>query len=475
MIDFFQLHKNKIITVSLLLILLKYVFISFFVHPIGDDFTYAFKGKNENMISCLIGEYLTWNGRYFSNVLVLINPISFNNFALYKAIPIVLIILSVFSFYYFIKTFMAGSLSKTELFNISLILSLLFFYQMPDLSEGIYWYTSAVTYHIANIMFLFYACLLYHFFKGKYICNSMFFSFLLLIFLLLINFGFNEIHVLIFVLMFSTIIIISHINKFNIIRNYSLVLLLISLLLALFVIVAPGNSLRASNFENNFNFFHSLKNSTAQTLRFFLYWTNSAVLILLSIFYIEFHKKVVKSNTLFAKSFYLTPLWSGLLLIIVIMSGSFPAYWATGIQGQLRTMNVSYFLFILLWFINLSVWINTFDKKHNLKINIPPIISMIFMIFIFLSLVFTKNGSKVVSDIYRKKLYSFDKQMKERYLLINSEQDTIYFKPIIDPPESIFVYDITDEPEHWKNASYSIFFSNNQKTIIKSTKEDELL
>ena len=71
-------YQNKLIGV-LILCLLPYFLLFAYCHPSGDDFSYAILGSKQGLFPALIDEYNLWNGRYFSNVFVLKNPLIFRN------------------------------------------------------------------------------------------------------------------------------------------------------------------------------------------------------------------------------------------------------------------------------------------------------------------------------------------------------------------------------------------------------------
>ena len=49
------------------------------------------------------------------------------------------------------------------------------------------------------------------------------------------------------------------------------------------------------------------------------------------------------------------PEGASFLLLFVIFFSSFLPYWVSGILGQHRTLNVAYFMFIILWFSTITV------------------------------------------------------------------------------------------------------------------------
>lgn len=462
--------KDLLITSVLVLLLLPFIYISLFIHPIADDFTYAVKGRTYDIFDNLVGEYLNWNGRYFSNLLVIINPITYGWFGLYKVIPIVLIVFTVFAFYIFTSAIFTRNFKSQVKFQISLILTLLYLHQMPDLAEGIYWYTGAVTYHLGNIIFLITASLLALQYNNRYVfSNKVIHYFIFVILLFLLN-GMNEIHVIILWLFFGTILIayFSYNKKLNVVV---LLLLIASLLFSLILILSPGNEVRAAHFSENHRLWNSLLMSSAQTIRFLGEWLWSLPLLFASLLFLYFRKWLNEKMSLLASSFFLKP-WQSLLIIpAVIFIGAFPAYWGTGILGQHRTMNVSYFLFLIIWFVNLTICFNylsrcNFAIRYKFLLNLNHTKEIILISGLFLSLILTGNSYTVLSDLISSRAHNFSKQMEDRYQIIKNSKDTAFIRTIYLPPESIFVSDVSTDPNDWVNRSYGLYFSEPEKTIV---------
>ncbi len=462
LIDFLRNYKNLLITSGLILLLLPFIYISLYVHPIADDFTYAVKGRTYDIFDNLAGEYLNWNGRYFSNFLVIINPITFGWFGMYKSVPVVLIVLTVFAFYIIISALMSGSLKSNTKLQVSLILTLLYLHQMPDLAEGIYWYTGAVTYHAGNIMFLFVAAMFIGIYNKKFLYKNESIHYLILTLLLFVLNGMNEIHVISLWLLIGSINLL-YILKKKRINGPMMGMLIITVLFSLIVILSPGNEIRGSYFPGNHRYFESFYMSCAQTGRFLFEWCCSLPLLIASVLFYKMNITLSEKNKLFAASFYLKPWQPIILLLAVIFIGAFPAYWGTGILGQHRTMNVSYLLFLIVWFINLNVWYNRFKISRSIP---NKTITTILYIGFFISIFFTKNLFTVSADLYSRRAERFDMQMYERYDALKSNSDTVYFAPIADPPESIFVIDISKNPDDWVNKGYTMYFYAEGKTIL---------
>jgi hypothetical protein len=273
--------------------------------------------------------------------------------------------------------------------------------------------------------------------------------------------GFNEVLSLFLVVVFFITGPISWYNK--LFHNKTLLLLfLLSALGLTALLIAPGSASRALIFEHNKDLLNSLAMASLQTLRFLAQFI-SVPLLLVSFIYIGVHRKISETNLLFKQSFYINRWITLFLLFFIIFLATFLPYYATGILGQHRTINLAYILFIPLWFINLSVWINhlrlrTFELNSVLKN------ALVFVFFI--NLFFTSNGYEIINDIGYNKLQNFDKQMNERYSIIHQHKKDstvkIEFTPIENPPKTIFVLDVQKDSTDWINEGYRLYFGTKQ-------------
>jgi len=125
----------------------------------------------------------------------------------------------------------------------------------------------------------------------------------------------------------------------------------------------------------------------------------------------------------------------------------FPAYWATGILGQHRTLNIAS-LFFVLFLLVLSINQGAYFTKH---ISFNPTKRIAFFCLVFL---LVGNGGMVVSDILSGSVKNYDKQLTERAELIQQTQSTANLPLLVNAPKSLFVVDIQADTTHWINQSY---------------------
>lgn len=463
-----QLNPNhkRIVLFLLIWSILPYLFISIYTNPGADDFMYGYLGKKDPLIKNLLYQYHFWSGRYTANIFVLTGPLSFNSLVIYKIIPIILIMLTVGGFSFLLKSIIGKGITTLDNYIISISLGLLYLYQMPTIGEGFYWYTGSVTYQLGNIFAIIYLSLLFRLSEKNYLLSNKIIHLALTSSIAFVAIGFNEV-LMIFILLFSLLVLCISIYRKSNFKIWATYFIFICAGFAAISILAPGNYVRESFYPEKHQFFHSLLYSIAQTGRFFLIWTSSAPLFIMSVIFYYFNKKLSASVPIFSASFYLHPIVSTCLLFFIIFASVFPAYWVTGILGQHRTLNIAYFFFIILWFINLNVWFNFFKQKLNYQQPLS-LKSIYFLVLITLGcFLFAKNGFDCSSDIITGRARSYDTQMKKRYSIVAESKDTIFFSQIIDPPRSFHVYDITNDHYSWFNTCWALYFNCENKPVIK--------
>jgi hypothetical protein len=439
-----------------------YCYLSFFTQPISDDFAFASLFRTQEYFNLLKGTYLNWNGRYASNIFVYLNPISFGSFAGYKWVPFTTIFFFIIAIFLFIQQ-LFFNLSKAKQLIMSLLIGLLFLHNMPIISEGIYWFTGAATYQLGIIVVLLYLALLIKIIRKKK--KGPFIVFLS--FLLFLGCGFNEVLTVLTVFVMAVLTFIYH-NKNLDGKKIITLQFILAFFFSSIIIFSPGNEFRGETYQSAHNFTHSLSYSILQTGRFSFTWIASIPLICASILYYSFNNKIKKENILFRNSFYINRWTSLLVLFIVVFICVFPAYWATGILGQHRTLNIAYFFFLLVWFINLTAWFNHFKNikiwKASNKINLS-------LMLVFISgILITGNGYNALHDILSGSAKNYNLELSQRHQILNKEtgsaQNKVVLPPIISKPKCLYISEISKDPNYWTNQAYNLFFKIKKKKII---------
>ena len=439
---------------GLLVAILPYCYLCFFAQPGADDFVYAYHFQTENYLDLLGQNYVGWNGRYTSNIFSYLNPIGFGSFFGYKLVSLVMIFLLVCSNFFLIKQvfYLETNFFQT---TCSLILSLLFLHNMPIISEGIYWYTGAVIYLLGIVLFLFY----FGFLIRELRFNSGILSRLFLTFLLGFCCGFNEVLTLLIVFVLGLISFIFHKNKLEN-RDFINMQFGVAVFFASIMIFAPGNNIRGSAYFDSHNLSHSIFYTGLQVVRFSLLWLASIPLLASSVLFYWKNRSLSKRYSWFGGSFYLNRWISLSMLFAIIFICVFPPYWATGILGQHRTLNVAYAIFLPIWFINLSVWFNSFGERSLFRFSKKR--QLLFGLLFVVGIVFTGNGYNSIKDAFSSSAVQYNIEMNSRFSLLTKEIkgacDSLGLKPLSNQPKCLLEPNLTENPKDWKNQAYNLYF-----------------
>lgn len=449
----FIIKNNSIFFGGIIFLLcIAFIYLTFYIHPSGDDYTYAFLELKSPFFKAYLDEYFLWNGRYFSNFFVLKNPLTFgfNNVRLYRVF-VILIQLSLFISIYFSLSKFSLYFSKQQRLLFAGFLFLSYLLLIPALNEGFYWYTGMVTYQLAIIFFLIYI----HFYFHK----SFYLRTLILIFLQVMLIGFNEVSML-YLIYFQFIYLVFTAKNFKI-DNY--ILFITSVSFSFIVFMSPGNSIRASYFEGvSHQFFHSLMMTILQVFRFFLKLNEGFILFFVALVFYN----LIPNIRLFLENFkeirilFIIPI----LLFMILFISIFPAYWTTGIMGQHRTVNFAFFVCIPLMFLWFLLLINRFElffQRLYQKIKFS-------IVFIFVvSISFTRNFQGMIEDIYHLKHLKFNNENNQRYdFLNNHKKKDVFLKRLKTHPFTISIYDLDIDPNHLANIGYQRYWKVKGKVFL---------
>ena len=435
-----------------------HAYLARYAHPMADDLKYAQKELSNGVLNASIWEYQHWNGRFASNVLVLLNPIrwGFDTLTWYRVVPGVLFALTLTSCFVFLRAAFTPALLNRQVLAAALAWTALYAHGMPDIGEGFYWYTGAVTYQFASVLVLIGSAMVLTSIKGQ----RWWWTFIAIPLLLFAE-GCNEVIMELLVVSALLVIVRCYQHKNTPPRPIGILLITLGIGAAL-MILAPGNEGRGSHFPFQHNLLHSLWMSGLQTVRFSATWIFSGSFVLLSSVYIIQHDRIAEKIPMLANGFGLKPWMSSSLLLGLIFLCVFPAYWSTGILGQHRTINVAYFFFLPLWFLNLSVLIRHFPALHlNWREPARSRITIALLLLVIIDFGSTGNSANALADLHTGRAERSDVQLRARYVLLRTaaktKEQSAAVPLIMDPPKSLYVLDLR-KPDFLVNSDYAAWF-----------------
>lgn len=397
---------------SLVLGLLPFLILALFSNPSYDDYCHAAKTLELGFVNTQKSFFNTWNGRYFSMAVLSLGPMTTGSFTGYKIFALVIILLTFISVFFFLSVILLPGEALFDRLIAATLIVALFSNQMPDITEGYYWMPATVCYQLANILTLcFFALVAKSNAKGQSARAVLLTS----AFLLVIAITGSSEPAMIFLLLLLSLITIRAFSIKSSSKGVWLAFLAVALVCALVVILAPGNAVRGSHFPEKHRLFFSLGHALIEGARYSVKWLTNPAFILSTILYVPIAYRFADRTELLRRHFYIHPFTCVLLLLVILFFGFFAPLWSMGLVGPERTMNHVYFIFLLGWFINISVWVGYFKVKHGLEISgLPVYVYLICVPLIPLSLLVSNNTRAAMKDLAGGRALHYDRVMRQR-------------------------------------------------------------
>lgn len=456
--EIFNIKSHYFFIVIAIIAILPLVFLSFFNNPGSDDFDFAYESQVESFFSLQTRRYFEWSGRYFSNGLIsVLNPLIYNNYYWFKIIPILILLLFVFSISAFFSSLILGT-TRLEKYSFVGLFLFVYLYQMPSVCGGFYWIPGSFTYQLPQVLTLLFFSSLFKYFQGNngiYLLLSSLFLFSAM--------GCNEITVvsllfIIFILFFYNLWVLRKFNK------ALFFILILAICFALLEVLAPGNSIRAEHFKFKHQVIHSLLKSFQISLSLIMKWI--PIITICCFFFLKTITQFI--NEKIDKKYILHPFFSFCIFFLIVYIGVFPCFWSANGRPPGRAENTIYFFFIFAYlnFIFSVVYHFVIIKKYDLSYQIN--VKICIGIIIFLSLFSDNNITSAYHDLLTGKAYKYNDEMVARFKLIkNCKEQECVLPSLNNAPQSIYISEVmglTNDKNNWKNKEIARYFR--KKSII---------
>ena len=463
------LSSEKFWLIVLALLVLPFIFLSFFIHPSADDLILTADTWRDGILVHVGKVYMEWSGRYFGTLIVSLNPLVFGSYFGYKLVPVLLMALFYCGIFYLIKNILRDEMPSVRKHLISLVIFLLFINNIPSTTECIYWLSGSLGYFLPTSLTLF---LLGSLIKSTYSNRNNVGNILLMILLSLMIVGSNEMS-MILLLEGSVLFIIYRIfTKKKISKTH--IIVCASILIASFVvIVAPGNYNRMESFAGNSDLLFSLKESFFAFCKISVTLIQDPAFIIVTMLLIAFLPGFRMCKR-FSEMISLSPFFTIPISVLAIMSLYFMVVYSTGLIPALRIHNTVTIIFIFLWFFNISILHNYLLRKNKiLMIEVPPLLIKLLAIAAFILTVtqFSKEPGKNIvceGNIFHAgydlffNAPQYNREMIDRNenieRAIKENKKFIEVPALTTIPKSIFFVDITAKADNWVNISTARYY-----------------
>src|SRR5437763_1849273 len=346
-------------TVALALAIVPYAALMAFAHPVADDLAFAAAANVEGFWPALRIQYFSWNGRFASDVLALLDPIQ------------------------------TGSVLAYRLTLFAMLMVVIF-------------YTVAAAWAWRN---------------GR-----------------------------------------------AAVTRTAFVMLAVALGASALVVGSPWNAMRETMYPAHRSLVGSVGNTLLQTVRFGVGWVTSGTLVLATILYLPFAERVAAAQAGLSRLGDRFGVALVALPFAAIPVSVFPAYWATGVLGQHRTVSVGFFAFLMLWFACVTAAIgsggggSSIPRRPGLK---PAIAAALVA-----AIGFGGNGYTIAADFLYRRPQRFSAEMDARAAALDAcrtaSDRACGVSPSLNVPASIFFLVVCPDPTDWINGVYARFYGLRQ-------------
>jgi hypothetical protein len=446
-------YAKFLLLLILIVALLPYLYTCFYALPFADDFCFGWTASEKvSFAHKFLKQYLHWNGRYTSDVLVNFHPLITGSLFRYQLAAFAAILAFPCVLFLFIRHWVKNSFISHL---ATLIISVFYLCYQPNITEGVYWYIGMVNYHLASLCLILQVIVLLQLLQSN--SHKIFLlpaSLLLLVF----SIGFNEVGAALIPAYYLAALIYCKANQASQAidsqnRNILLSHFAVAFIASLFVIFSPGNCMRANIFPDRFNFFHSTLYASLQTVRFIGLWCLSLPFIALSLVVVA---KADNIKPGFIKNTDYRVLLA--LLAFTVFMGAFLPYMATGILGQHRTLNYVFPFFIILWLATLISASHKYQLYLKLKPAITDLSTVLLLIISIAVMVISGNSGKIIRDNRSGIFRDYKSEFMQRQALI-LRQPSAPINSLKNIPGVFEVVDTRGDTTWWVDVCMKRFYT----------------
>lgn len=465
---------SKIETAYLILFILAalpFFILTFYSHPSEvEDFFYMDRMENIGFMKASKSLYNLWSGRFFAHSISLLIYFFAKTDFYYKIFTLFFMIAFISAIFLLIKNIFKKNISIKESLLFTFAIFFLYVYALPTVSQGFYWLISVPVYNNSIILLLLFLICYSGLYRSQRLQSKILYAVLCSLIAFCIG-GSNEIALISLVLLMGLFLI------FNFrMLNWYLVFVSIFMFLGSYInYFSPGTQIRHLNFPENHDLSFSIYNSIAYVFENVFTWIFISPIIPVTIILFPLlYKSIVKPDSK-PDIFQLSPLYSIFISLVILIAGSFVFFWSTGIQPYPRSLNLIYFLFLILWFYNVINLTKYIRFKYNRTFEKIPLylfgVSFLFIVF-FLSL--ENNVIKAYEDLLSGTAEKYDNELNERYeFIINCKSDTVYLEKLNTNPSSTRIFLISSDTE----KIFNIWLANHfkKKSIVLKNEDKHQL
>ncbi len=459
-------NKYQYFIIAILIVsLIPLLILHYFNQPTPEDFYYSGEAGKIGLMDSMRVLYKFYGGRYFTYLLISLNPLYFHSVAGYKFCTLILMLLFYFVFFLFVSEFTKSRLNLTERILFSLSVYFLYLFSMPSLSQGFYWLVSAVHYQVALMLIMLFLIYFSRIDKESSIAKRNLLIFISCLITIAIP-GTVELSAAMMVIIVA-LLIMSSIVKYKTVNWWLILISLITIVCVYFVIKSPGNDQRSLKYADNHNLLLSLYSSFMFLFQSISSWVFNSPLPVITVLFLPFFFKLTHAGSSEEKSTEVRLSYLVIIFLLMLYINIFIIYWTLGIPPYDRILDFIYFIFLVGWFCIIISLTTFITGKYGIKeIKLPNYLYTAAVILIVFFIVRENNITTAYSDLFSGKASEFNRTLFGRYDDISkNSSDSLELDSIKNIPQTFFFLDITKDNKRPFNIGYCSYF--NKKYIVR--------
>jgi hypothetical protein len=446
-----------------------FVHLCLFIHPVHDDYHYAFWVLDMGFFRSQLGWYTDWTGRYSATGIMSAYPFAGNFVTSCRVLSLTIMAAFATAFWPLLRATFGRLLSHFMALMLSLTFFAIYAATLPAPNHAFHYLASAVTYTLGSITGLFSIGLFSLALKVKTASRQRWLMWISY-FLAAITVGTNEIVAVVFLAMTSFMCLRSWLRGAQNARTWARLVLVVFVFFCVSA-AAPGNYYRRSLSPVN----------SGTTLRYmsaaFVDWSQSyyrwvtnltvlsgAFALLATVAHFS-HRSSCIGRVRAKQALTFLALW-----LFVGYLSFLPSYLAQGMASPPWAMNVIYFVFLAGWFASAVITGDCFREKFVNARRLTGIISLFALVCLCLSLsgmTKTNNLQEAREDLMGPaQAYDAEMTAREEFLKACATNGVSSCKLtfINARPKILFVHDIGCDPRHPANLGLRKYFKIPQVT-----------
>lgn len=464
--DFIQRHTRTLLFALLAAAVIPFFLLTQYAHPSADDFCYASLFGREGFWNHIKGEYLGWKGRYTAIFFTAAYHKAGGMLATYGWGLLLLLTSFCLAIYVYVHSLIEAAGPRIRKLFFAAGLAALYLGTMPKVPAGLYWLDGALQYQLGGIFLLLSFAALFDLYRTGSSASAW-----LTCLCVFLATGTTELAMITLV----AVVAILAFNRIAIHGRHRLpwaAVVVVTILSAALLLLAPGNAVRAEHASPDAGqFWYSFSHAWFHSGRVLASWAANPGLWLATAVFLPAALRLVYLDGIRKDAN-----WPRFLIVLalvpaVVWSCFFGLWWAAATNPPGRALNMIYLLFLAGWFAGVLELVGVIARHRPLTFTeevfpVPLRLAGLATTALFAGFLLLQSHARTAVGDLLYRAPEYDGMMRDRYARIALRREspdddgrpTMSFAAVADPPRVLMYTDIQADPGNWRNGCFARYF-----------------